>query len=393
MPVLRSGSGIGGGSLHNGQVIRRTTPAEGPLWQQTRQLYVTPAPEVQGSVFTAAVSGGIQSDGAATTSRLLVKTYTASGGLASGGTAVLARVVIRSATVSGGLQSGGTAARALVQSVAPAGGYQLGGGAAVSRSRVSAVSGGVTAAGTAATARTVTKTYLSSGGLTLAGSADLARVVVRSVTPSGGLVSGGTADVDRVQDVTPVGGASLGGSATFARTFAPVSLGGLQTAGAAALARTRAASVSGTVQTAGTAQVTVSHAIEPTGGLAVAGQAIAFLDVAGSGEEFRFIGSGGGFLSGSAAASYIEAEEEPPVQLPGNSATYASPPRPQAQTYEYAASGSFSLGGSAGTDFLTTITWQFDGGGIARISGSASTERHDPFAQARAEDDDLLLIG
>lgn len=72
--------------------------------------------------------------------------------------------------------------------------------------------------------------------------------------------------------------------------------------------------------------------------------------------------------------------------------TFTSSAGSQSEAFEYRGSGKFGLSGRAETDFVPTITWQFDGSGGVRVGGSGLTEQFDPYAQARLEDEELLEI-
>jgi hypothetical protein len=77
---------------------------------------------------TYAASGGLQTGGSATLSK--VKIPTASGGLQTGGSATLAK--IKAFIASGGLQLAGTATRAKIKAPSVSGGAQFGGSATYS---------------------------------------------------------------------------------------------------------------------------------------------------------------------------------------------------------------------------------------------------------------------
>lgn len=324
MPVI--GSGGGGSSRQTGGIIRYSGIQQGPLPGSVQRLYIAGVAEAVGTVFTASVSGGLQSDGAAGVSR--TRSYTVAGGAAFAGTATVTRLSVR--------------------------------------------------------------TYSVSGGLITSGAAAVSRLVVRSYLSSGGLQTGGGAGLSHTEDVSPAGGLQTGGTASVTRTTAFAGSGGAQTAGTAAASLTRVVEGSGGASFAGSGSVSRSIAPTAQGRLTTGGNASSFYIIPGQGQAYTFGGTGGATFSGTAASEIATA----PAQLPNSSTSFAGPmPKPQTTVREYAASGGVSLGGSAETTFLPTITWAFDGNGRVRIGGAAIVQRGDLYAAARAEDDEYLLLG
>lgn len=345
MPAI--GAGGGSSSRQTGATIRYSGVAQGPLSGSAQLLYVAGVAEAAGTIFTASVSGSLQSGGSATVSRSRI--YPVAGGAAFAGSATVARTIAKAG--SGGLQTSGAATAT----------------------------------------RLSVHTYAVSGGLTSAGSGTITRLVVRSYLPSGGLQSGGGAVLSHTEDVVPAGGLQTSGSATVTRTRAYGGLGGVQTAGTALWSLTRVLAGSGGASAGGEASVSRSLVPPVQGGMTAGGSASSFYAVPGQAQTYIFSGTGGAAFSGAAASEIVPAS---PVQLPGSSTSFAGPmPKPQTAIREYAASGGVFLGGSAETIFLPTITWAFDGNGRVRIGGAATVQRGDLYAAARSEDDEYLLLG
>lgn len=273
------------------------------------------------------------------------------------------------------------------------GGIVSGGAASWARARSGQASGGLVSGGASNVTRLSSRTYSPSGGLVSSGSATVARRVVRNATVSGGIVSAGAAQVAGTQDVSPLGGLIAGGSASITRGRAYKGVGGLQSGGAGLVARVRTVSGAGGAYSGGAALVSRSRALFGTGGFSSNGSAAINYFAAGQGQAFTFVASGGASVSGFAATSYVGASV--PIQI-ANSGTFVSRSPPNTSTvYQYQASGGMAFGGIAETRLVLgpLSAWEFAGAGIARIGGAARTERHDPFAQARAEDEELILLG
>jgi hypothetical protein len=329
------------------RVVTATIVADGPwLWVEAdSNVYIggidnftATAVSTGASVYTAPVSGGLQTGGASAVSRLAVKVYVASGGVQTGGSAGLARVVVRTVTLTGGsIQTGGTAPRALIQDVAPLGGIQIGGTAPVSRVRASQASGGILTGGT------------------------VLKALTKSPAASGGLLTGGSA-------LTSLQGSS------GATTYAYFATGGFVLGGTAATSGP-AGIVSGGIRSRIQYLETLRSFEEPK---RKAGKPSGELvdEFLGRGHAYK----GGGEVKvgavskarrGSAVTAFVSA-----ASLEARAAT---------------AETAASLAGSASQ--APAVTFEAIGSGLITMGGEAVTYRHDPFLLARFEDLDLLMMG